>query len=211
MPRNLNEQFHARFGRYVRQLYGSTETGTISVNLSAGIDKCLESVGRPIDGVEVKIFAENDGTARPNEIGEIGVMSPAAIRGYDGINELNSNMFRDGYFLTGDLGFQDERGLLYLAGRKKVFINKAGYKINPREIETLLESHPKVDEAMVLGLPTPYGDERVKAVIVPNADCREEEIVEYCRGKIANFKIPSFIEFAETLPMSVTGKLRRSL
>jgi long-chain acyl-CoA synthetase len=211
MPKRLNEQFHAKFGRYVRQLYGSTETGTISVNLSTDIDKSLESVGKPIGGVKVEIFTEDGRPARANEIGEIGVKSLAAITGYDNLEELDSSIFRDGCFMTGDLGFQDERGLLYLVGRKKIFINKAGYKINPREIETFLESHPKVDEAMVLGLPSPYGDERVKAVIVPNALCREEEIVEYCRGKIADFKIPSFIEFAETLPISVTGKLRRSL
>ena len=96
-------------------------------------------------------------------------------------------------------------------GRKKFFINKGGYKINPHDIEEILESHPKVEEVVVVGEPSSYGDQKVKAVIVPKNHCTEAEIVEHCRGKIADFKIPSVIEFRDSLPKSPTGKIRRTM
>ncbi|MGH7824571.1 MAG: class I adenylate-forming enzyme family protein [Candidatus Binatia bacterium] len=211
LPAKLNRQFHDRFGLYVRQLYGSTETGTISVDLSANIEKSLESVGHPIAGVHVEVYDETGRPAGINDIGEVAVRSPAAIARYDGSDAPNQESFRNGYFFTGDLGRKDENGLLYLVGRKKLFINKGGYKINPREIEELLESYPKVEEAVVVGLPTSFGDERLKAMIVLNGSCTEEEIIEHCRGKIADFKVPSLIEFRERFPKSPTGKIRREL
>jgi|MudIll2142460700_1097286.scaffolds.fasta_scaffold01897_6 long-chain acyl-CoA synthetase len=211
MPKKLNQQFYENFGIYVRQLYGSTETGTISANLGLRIEGSLDSVGTPIAGVEVEVFTEDGQIAKSGEIGEFAVKSEATIKSYDGLDEVNKEVFRDGYFLTGDLGKRDEEGLLYLVGRKKFFINKGGYKIDPYEIEEILESHPRVDEAVALGVPTPFGDEKVKAVIVLNGPCTEEEIVEYCRGKIADFKIPSLVEFRDSLPKSPTGKIRRTM
>ena len=144
-------------------------------------------------------------------MGECAVKSIATIKGYDGLDEVNKEVFRGDYFFTGDLGKRDEGGLLYLVGRKKFFINRGGYKIDPHEIEEILESHPGVEEAVAIGVPTPFGDEKVKAVIVLKGPCSEEEIVEYCRGKIADFKIPSLVEFKESLPKSPTGKIRRTL
>jgi long-chain acyl-CoA synthetase len=210
MPAVLNRQFNEKFGMYVRQLYGSTETGTISADLGAGSDKSLESVGSPIAGVEVEIYSDNGEATRANETGEIAVKSPAAIHSY-GAYELDKDTFHNGYFFTGDLGRRDEDGLLYLVGRKKLFINKGGYKINPREVEELLESHPKVEEAIVVGVPTPFGDQRVKAMLVTNAACSEEEVIDHCRGKISDFKVPSIIEFRDGFPKSPTGKVRREL
>jgi len=211
MPQKLNQQFYENFGIHVRQLYGSTETGTISVNLSSDIEKSLDSVGTPIAGVEVEVFTDDGRIAKPGEIGECAVRSAGTIKGYDGLDEVNKEVFRGGYFFTGDLGKRDEGGLLYLVGRKKFFINRGGYKIDPHEIEEILESHPGVEEAVAMGVPTAFGDEKVKAVIVLKGPCTEEEIVEYCRGKIADFKIPSLVEFRETLPKSPTGKIRRAL
>ena len=211
MPPELNRQFYEKFGIYVRQLYGSTETGTISVDLGAGIERSLESVGMPIAGVELDVYTDSGQPAQVNEIGEIAVKSPSAIESYDGCNALNQASFRNGYFFTGDVGRRGPDGLLYLTGRKKFFINKGGYKINPREIEQLLETHPNVEEAVVLGLSTPFGDERVKAMVVLNAPCAEQEIIEHCRGRIADFKVPSLIEFRERFPKTPTGKIRRDL
>lgn len=211
MPGKLNQQFYQAFGRYVRQLYGSTETGTISVNLRPDVENSLESVGSPIAGVEVQVFTEDGRIAKPGEIGELAVKSPATIRAYEGLDEANQKAFRDGFFFTGDLGKRDEEGLLYLVGRKKFFINKGGYKIDPREIEEVIESHAAVEEVVVLGLPTPYGDERVKAVVVLKTSVTEEEIINHCRGKIASFKVPSLVEFRESLPKSPTGKILREM
>jgi long-chain acyl-CoA synthetase len=210
MPAALNRQFKDKFGMYVRQLYGSTETGTISANLRSDIDNSLESVGMPLVGVEVEIIADDGTAAQVDEIGELAVRSPAAIGSY-GCDDLDKDTFRNGYFYTGDLGRRDQDGLLYLVGRKKIFINKGGYKINPREVEELLDSHPKVEETIVIGVPTPFGDQRVKAMIVTNTACSEEELIEYCRGKISDFKIPGIIEFRDGFPKSPTGKVRREL
>jgi long-chain acyl-CoA synthetase len=210
MPAALNRQFHEKFGIYVRQLYGSSETGTISVNLSAEMDESLESVGRPIAGVDVEIYSDDGEVTPANEVGEIAVRSEAAIPSY-GSEDLDRGTFRNGYFFTGDLGRKDPDGRLFLVGRKKLFINKGGYKINPREVEDLLESHAKIEEAIVIGVTTPFGDEKVKAVLVTNAACAQEEVIEFCRGKISDFKIPSLIEFTEAFPKSPTGKVRREL
>jgi long-chain acyl-CoA synthetase len=211
MPEEINRQFHGKFGLYVRQLYGSTETGTISVNLEPEVSQTLKSVGTPICGVEVKVFGEDGSPVEGPELGEIGVKSPAAITAYETTTENSQETFKDGYFLTGDLGSRDSDGLMFLAGRKKLFINKGGYKINPQEIEDLLASHPKVEEVVVVGVPTAFEDEKVKAVVVPVGSCQEDEILEYCRGKIADFKIPSLVEFRESLPRSPTGKIRKKL
>jgi long-chain acyl-CoA synthetase len=175
------------------------------------VEESLESVGTPILGVEVEVFTDEGWVANPGEMGELAVKSPAAIKGYEGLDEVNKEVFRNGYFYTGDLGVRGQDGFLYLVGRKKFFINKGGYKINPQEIEELLESHPKVEEVVVVGSPTAYGDEKVKAVIVSKSACTEDEIVEYCRGKIADFKIPSVVEFRDSLPKSPTGKIRRQM
>jgi long-chain acyl-CoA synthetase len=210
MPPTISRQFYDKFGAHVRQLYGSTETGTITINLKSDIEDSLESVGTPIDGVQVEIFTEASAPAQPGEIGEIAVKSPAAIDGYDGDEELNRASFWNGYFFTGDVGRIDTEGFLYLTGRKKFFINKGGYKINPREIEQLLETHPKVEEAVVVGVPTSFGDQKVKAMVMLNAPAAEEEIIDHCRGKLADFKIPSLIEFRNQFPKTPTGKIRRN-
>ncbi len=211
MPWHQNTLFHERFGFYVRQLYGSTETGTISVNLDDDFSATLESVGTPLPGIEIVIFREDGQHAASAEMGEIAVKSASAIGGYEGLDDVNREAFQNGYFFTGDMGRMDDRGHVYLMGRKKLFINKGGYKISPVELETLLEEHPKVEEAVVFGVPTQYGDENVKAVIVPSEPCEAIEIIEYCRGRIAGFKIPSQIEFRDELPKSPAGKVRRQL
>ncbi len=210
MPVDINRQFHRRYGMYVRQIYGSTETGTVSVNLADDIEESLSSVGLPIQGVEFAVLRDDMAVANPGERGEVAVKSPGAISSYDGEPE-GSEAFRDGYFLTGDVGTIDERGRLYLVGRKKFFINKGGYKVNPWEIERLIESHPSVREVVVVGVDAPFGDERIKAVIVPSKDCTEHEIVEFCRGKIADFKVPSLVQFREALPKTATGKVLRTM
>ena len=211
MPKKFNLEFYEKFGIYVRQLYGSTETGTISVNLSSDIKESLESVGKPIAGVVVEVFTEAGGIADVGEIGEIAVKSPSAIKGYEGVENVDKEVFRGGYFFTGDLGYKDADGLLFLVGRKKFFINKGGYKINPHEIEELLDTHPKIEEVVIIGIASTFGDEKVKAVIVPKSHITAEEVMEYCVGKIADFKIPSLIEFRDDLPKSPTGKIRRNL
>lgn len=211
MPVPLNQEFMARYGLPVRQLYGSTETGTISAHLASEVSGTLDSVGRPILGVEVEVLDDSGVPVTGNGIGELAVRSPSSITGYEGLEEANRESFRKGWFLTGDLGRRDADGNLYLVGRKKFFINKGGYKINPQEIEDLLATHPGVDEVAVVGVPTAFDDEKVKAVVVPRSPLTPDELMTFCRGKIADFKIPSVVEFREELPKSPTGKVRKKM
>ncbi|UCF37015.1 MAG: acyl--CoA ligase [Acidobacteriota bacterium] len=211
MPENLNRDFAAKFGLYVRQLYGSTETGSISANLEYDPEPSLRAVGKPVQGVEVSVYLDDGSLAAPGEMGEFGVRSPGVVGGYLDLPELNRVTFREGYFLTGDLGRKEEDGTLFLLGRKKFFINKGGYKINPAEIEEVLETYPAVAEVAVIGVPTPLGDEKVKAVVICRTPCQEVELIDHCRGKIADFKIPSVIEFRDELPKTATGKIRKKM
>lgn len=211
LPLKYNREFRQKFGSSIRQLYGSTETGTMSVNLDGDIENTPDSVGAPLPGVAFAIVDGDDKRLPAGEVGEVLVSSPWAIDGYEDLPEFNTEVFRAGFFYTGDLGRLDAEGRLFLQGRLKFLINKGGFKIDPREVEEVLESHPGIEQVAVVGVPTPYGDDKVKAVIVRRLPCTQLELAEFCRGKIADFKIPSVFEFREELPTSPTGKLRRAL
>ena len=204
-----NRRFHERYGLYVRQLYGSTETGTISVNLSSDLEGSLESVGRPLPGVAFRTVDDQGRDVPSGEEGEVVIASPAAITGYPGNAEASAAAFRNGEYWSGDLGRLAPDGSLTLTGRKKFLINRGGFKVNPLEVEEAIQSYPKVREVVVVGAPGPHGDDLVRCVIVSASPCTPEEILLHCRGLIADYKIPSRIEFREALPRTDTGKLLR--
>jgi long-chain acyl-CoA synthetase len=204
-----NRRFREKYGIGVRQLYGSTETGTISVNVHDDPDSCIESVGRPLPDVRVDVV---DDTGRPVPVGmegEVAIRSPGAIRGYEGNAEANASTFRNGAYLSGDLGRKNPDGCLVLTGRKKFLINRGGFKVNPLEVEEAIQSHPGVAEVAVYGVIGPHGDDVVHCAIVASGPLSEREILDHCRGRIADFKIPSRIEFRDALPRSETGKILR--
>lgn len=205
-----NRLFAEKYGPYVRQLYGSTETGTISVNLQDRAEERLGSVGLPLDGIRIEIRGEDGRPVPPGEEGEVAIASPHAITAYDGNPEATAASFREGFYLSGDLGVQDAEGYLTLTGRKKFLINRGGFKVNPNEVEQAILSHPGVAEVVVLGAPSSFGDDLVRCVIVRAGPCTEDEILEHCRTRIADYKIPSLIEFHDELPKSPTGKILRS-
>jgi long-chain acyl-CoA synthetase len=205
-----NRLFAERYGSYVRQLYGSTETGTISVNLQDPASERLESVGLPLEGVRVEIRDEGGRPLPPGEEGEVLIASPHAITAYDGNPEASAASFRDGFYLSGDLGVKDAEGYLSLTGRKRFLINRGGFKVNPNEVEKAILGHPGVLEVVVLAAPSSFGDDLVRCVIVRRGPCTEDEIVEHCRTRIADYKIPSLIEFRDELPKSAAGKILRS-
>ena len=204
-----NRRFRERYGHWVRQLYGSTETGTISVNQSPDVESSLESVGTPLPDVSFRTVDDRGHDVKAGEEGEVAIASPAAIRGYQGNAEATAAAFRAGEYLSGDLGRLAPDGSLTLTGRKKFLINRGGFKVNPLEVEEAIASHPKVREVAVVGAPGPHGDEVVRCVIVPGEPCTAEEIVVHCGGRIADYKIPSRIEFRDSLPRTDTGKLLR--
>ncbi len=210
LPRASFEAFGERFGLLVRQLYGSTETGIISANLSDDPVATFESVGAPLGAAEVAIVDDDGEPLAGGEVGEVTVRSPAATNGYAEMDEPNRRAFRDGWYFTGDLGRLDEDGLLYLAGRKKLLIEVGGYKVDPIEVEDVVQAHPDVAEAIVLGVPGKVeGEELVKAVAVLSGECDERELTAFCRERLANFKVPQIVEFRDEIPKSPLGKVLR--
>jgi len=210
LPRPSFEAFGERFGVLVRQLYGSTETGIISANMSEDPVATFESVGAPLGEARVQVV-DDEGEALPvGELGEVTVSSPAATDGYAEMDEPNRRAFRDGWYFTGDLGRLDEEGRLFLAGRKKLLIEVGGYKVDPIEVQDVLEEHPSIEEAIVVGVAGEVeGEEEVKAVAVPSEDCEEREVLAFCRQRLANFKVPRTVEFRDEIPKSPLGKVLR--
>ena len=129
--------------------------------------------------------------------------------GYYGLPEETREVSKDGYYFTGDLGRIDKDGFIYIVGRKKLFVNISGNKVDPVEVENILVDHPNVTEVAVLGITDSDGVESVKAVIVPSEEIQKKDILELCRERIAEFKIPKIIEFRDELPRSPTGKVLR--
>jgi long-chain acyl-CoA synthetase len=199
LERPAFDAFRRRFGVAVRQLYGCTEAGTLTANLDPDPVATFETAGRPVGAVQVAI-----------EDGEIVVASPALTAGYADLSALNRRAFRDGRFRTGDLGRLDDAGRLTVTGRKKQLIEVGGYKVDPVEVQDVVCSHPKVREAVVLGVRS--GDttgETVKAVVVRDAGLSDRELIRYCREHLAGFKVPQIVECREEIPRSPLGKVLR--
>jgi long-chain acyl-CoA synthetase len=209
LHKELFDKFNYKFGIPIRQLYGCTEAGSVSINLDSKAEDTYDSVGMALKNVEVKIIDEQENEVACGITGEIVIKSQALTSGYYNLPELNRQAFKNGYFFTGDLGKKDENNRLYVTGRKKILIDTGGYKVDPLEIEDILITHPKVKEAVVVGTKEPYVGEIIKAVIVLQDKCNEDEILSYCKDRIAGFKVPKLVEFREHIPKSPLGKILR--
>jgi acyl-CoA synthetase (AMP-forming)/AMP-acid ligase II len=177
--------------------------------------KRLTSIGKPLSDIEMKVIDEAGKTLGVNEPGELLARGPRIMSGYwDAEDQANSPIDSEGWLHTGDIGYCDEGGYYYLSGRAKDIIIRAGENISPEELETVLRAHPKVDEAAVIGVPHPEWGEEPMAILVckPGETCTPEEIMEYCRQKLAGYKRPRAVEFVSELPRNTMGKvLKREL
>lgn len=210
LPENVFYEFYNKFGIYPRQLYGSSETGVISINMSPEIKKMYKSVGRPVRNVTVKIVNDEGNDLTSGHEGEIIVKSPSMTYRYENSAEESEKSFRNGFYYTGDIGFIDENGYIFINGRKKLFINIAGYKVDPVEVEEFLLRNKDIKEVAVKGVLNESEQEVVKAFIVPKREMKYGDIVEFCRGRISEYKIPGIVEFRNSLPKSPTGKVLRT-
>ena len=210
LPSDVQTRFAERFGVAISQLYGSTETGAMTINLLFAGSK-PQSVGRPLPGYEFEIRAEDGRVCGAGESGEIWFQSPAMTRCYDGLANLTAEAFVDGWFFAGDMGHRDADGDLFVTGRQKLIINVAGNKVDPLEVEQVLAKHPKVAEAVVLGVPHSGTGERVKAVIVTHTpgSCSEPELIEFAEARLAPYKVPRLFEFRDEVPRNQLGKVLR--
>jgi fatty-acyl-CoA synthase len=174
--------------------------------------KQLSTVGRPLPGVEIEVF-DLDGSRLPIEsVGEIAVRSAGVMKGYYRQPGETSHVFtEDGFFLTGDLGMLDEEGYLHLLGRRKEMIIRGGFNVYPREVEDRLHAHPAVLDVTVVGLPDEVLGEVACACVVPveGAIVTGDEIKDFCREALADYKVPDLVRFLDGFPMTGSGKVRR--
>ncbi len=217
-PATIREAVQA-FGCSFLQMYGTTELIGMSMMMTAtdhnvalnGGHDCLSSAGRPLYFVDVKIV-DDAGNALPDgEAGELLIRTPYVIPGYWNQDVKYSETVRDGWLYTGDIATRDSKGFIYLMDRAKFRIKSGGYNIFPVEIENCLAEHSAVDEVSVFGLPDPKWGDRIHATVTltEGSDLTGEELREFCRGRIANFKIPKEIEIWDTLPKGPTGKIQK--
>ena len=174
----------------------------------------LQSVGKPLPDIEVKIFDENGEELSSGITGEVACRGPRLMSGYWNDEEATKSVFQDGWLFTGDLGYKDQDGYIYLSGRSKDFIKRGGEMISPEEIERILMDHPEVDDAAVIGVPDEEWGERVRALVVlnPGKSISKSTLIEDVHSKLASFKTPESIIFVPCLPHNHLGKiLKRDL
>jgi long-chain acyl-CoA synthetase len=210
-PQEIWEKFVKRYPHIeVINAYGLSETiivGTATA-VPAGfshLSKGYVSAGAPVAYCEVKIVDENDPSKElpPGQVGEIALRGPGVAKGYwKKPKETQESFLSDGWFLTGDVGYLDEEGILFVTGRKKDMIIMSGWKIYPAEVENVLLKHPKVAEAAIF----PRYDEKrgevpVAAVVLkPGEKATEEEIIKFCEERLAGYKVPRSVLFLDSLP-----------
>lgn len=203
LPAATFDAFRERYGVPVRQLYGCSEAGALTLNMDPDIEHSWSSVGRPLDGVEVRIEQPDD-----DGVGLVVVASPSLTHGYDGAADANALSFVGRWFHTGDRGRLDDDGRLYITGKRAYYIESAGHKIDPHDIEDVLASHSAVDACAVVGIPGRWGT-RLRAVVVPRSGAAPdgEALRQYCAQRLADYKVPHQVVFRDALPRSPLGKI----
>jgi long-chain acyl-CoA synthetase len=218
IPEELLAKCIETFGCQFIQAYGLTETTGAAVLLAPrdhvpGSPR-LRACGQAIFGCDLKIVDASGRSCAPGEVGEILIRGPVVMKGYWKRPEANAEVIRDGWFHSGDAGYLDEEGYLYIHDRVKDMIVSGGENVYPAEVESLLYSHPAVADVAVIGVPSEKWGEEVKAVVVRAAGSKisEDELMEFCKGSIAGYKRPRSVDFVAELPRNPTGKiLKREL
>jgi long-chain acyl-CoA synthetase len=200
--------FEDKFGVPVESLYGSTESGPVACARPEDMVEEPGWVGRPYAGVTVEIWDSSGKPLGPGVPGEIAVRSAASASSYLDDPDASERTFQRGYVLPGDTGYLNKDGHLFLLARKRPMINVAGEKVSPAEVEACLLSHPCVAEALVVADPAGSGTEWVKALVVPAAPVTVPELREFCRLRLADFKVPRQIVLVKEIPRGPLGKPR---
>lgn len=220
IPLDLMRAAMDRFGCGFVQMYGMTETSGTIVALNpedhdpAGSPK-MRSVGVPLPGVEIKIIDDHGNRLEPRQVGEIATRSTKSMKGYWNNPDASASAIDgDGWLRTGDAGYLDEDGYLYIHDRVKDMIISGGENIYPAEVENAIYSHPDIADVGVIGVPDEKWGEAVKACVVvkPGKELTEAEVIAHARNHIAGYKCPKSVDFIDVLPRNPSGKvLRREL
>jgi malonyl-CoA/methylmalonyl-CoA synthetase len=213
LPDDLFRKAQQIYGHTLLERYGMTETG---MNLSNPLhgERRIGSVGLPLPGVEARIVHPETGKPLPDgEVGEVQIRGPHVFKGYWQQPEKTAESFTaDGWLKTGDLGMREPDGYFTLKGRSKDLIITGGYNVYPPEVELVLADHPDVAASAVIGCPDDTWGERVTAVIIPKpgATPNPDDIITYCRQKLAHYKAPRQIIITDTFPRNALGKIQKA-
>lgn len=194
-------------------VYGSTETSGTVISLSPGdhVPELLRSIGKPLPWVEVRVVNLDSGTdAEPGVVGELWVRSPVVTPGYWRQPETTAAaLVEDGWLRTGDAVYRDSAGFLFLHDRIKDMVISGGENVYPAEVENVLAEHPGIGQVAVIGVPSEKWGETVKAVVVPRPDVivDPDELIDFCRQRLARYKCPTSVDFVEELPHNASGKI----
>jgi long-chain acyl-CoA synthetase len=208
VPVEVMKRFESLFHCPVIEGYGLSESTCRSTFNPPDERRRAGSIGLPI-GNEVKIFDDKDRELPPGAVGEIVLRGPNIMKGYYKNEAATREAFRSGWFHTGDLGYRDREGFFYIVDRKSDMIIRGGENIYPREIDEVLYQHPKVKDAATIGISDPLYGEEVKSFVVlrEGEQATEEEVIAFCRERLADYKCPKTIEFLDDIPKGPTGKL----
>ncbi len=211
IPAPVLDAFERRFGVLILEGYGLTETASTTTFNRSEADRRVYSVGKPIWGTQTQVW-DPDGKPLPagqEHVGEVVTRGLHVMKGYLDNPEATADAFGGGWFHTGDLGYFDEDGFLFIVGRSKELIIRGGYNVYPLEIEDVLHAHPAVAEAAVIGVPDPRLGEEVKACVTlrPKATLSAPELIAFCKERLAAYKYPRVIEFRAELPKNALGKI----
>lgn len=215
LPLEVLHQFEARSGGTIVEGYGLSEASPV-VSCNPIHRTKPGTVGIPLPGTICRVVDLETGTRElpPGEVGELVVRGPQVMQGYWNRPEETAAVLRDGWLYTGDVASMDAEGYITIVERKKDLILTGGFNVYPREVEEVLFQHPQIQEAAVVGVPDSYAGQRVKAFVVPKAGARltQEDVIAFCRERLAAYKVPRVVELRQSLPKSLIGKvLRREL
>jgi long-chain acyl-CoA synthetase len=215
LPIEVERRFEELTGVRIVEGYGLTEASPVTHSVPTH-GHAPGTIGVPLPSTEAAIFDQDSDRQRlgPGELGELAVRGPQVMQGYWNRPEDTADVLRDGWLFTGDIARQDADGFFSIVDRKKDMIITGGMNVYPRDVEEPLYEHPKVREAVAVGIPDERWGEAVKVYIVlrDGQSATEQEIIDYCKGRMARYKVPKFVEFRKELPKSMVGKvLRREL
>jgi acyl-CoA synthetase (AMP-forming)/AMP-acid ligase II len=212
IPASVVDRWRARLGPTLRQFYGLSECGMVACERAGQAPAAsLSCVGQPIRGAEVIVLGTDNQSLEHGATGELAIRSASVMAGYLGEPELNRRLFHQGFFRTGDLGCFDSAGNLHLNGRLGRVMNLAGVKVDPVQVERTVEMLPNVASCHVDTVPNGRGGEVIRARVVAREGLpvTRRDVLEHCRRQLAEYKLPRVIEFLETTPLTIAGKIAR--
>jgi long-chain acyl-CoA synthetase len=209
LPDELHRRFESRLNIEMIEAYGLSESCSAVACTHDGWIRKSGSAGTAVGRANIKIFDDEDNELPPHEPGEIVINGPIVMKGYHKRPEETAEILRGGWLHTGDIGYLDEDGYLFITDRKKDMIIKGGENIFPSEMENILHKHNQIAEAAVIGIPDEKYGEEVMAFVVkqPGSEVTEEEIIAHCQERYSKFRCPSKVRFMDNLPKSLVGKI----